>query len=113
MKKALILSLSIAVSGAYAQGMNMPMTNAKKPSASASASSMPLVDGVVQKIDTSKGLLVLKHGEIPNLAMPAMSMGFDVADRKMLKAVKPGDKVQFQAEMVGGKATVTELHKKR
>jgi Cu(I)/Ag(I) efflux system membrane protein CusA/SilA len=74
---------------------------------------MPLVDAVVQKVDPARNLIVLKHGDIPNLGMPAMVMGFDVADKKMLKAVKAGDKVQFQAEMVGGKATVTELKPRR
>ena len=38
-----------------------------------------------------------------------MTMGFDVADKKMLDGLKVGDKVKFQAEMVNGKATVTEL----
>ena len=41
--------------------------------------------------------------------MPAMTMGFDVANKKMLEGLKVGDKVRFQAEMVKGKATVTEL----
>ena len=83
----------------------------KKPSApSATASApMPLVDGEVRKIDIDKGLIVLKHGDLPNLGMPPMTMGFDVADKKMLDGLKVGDKVRFQAEMVNGKATVTEL----
>lgn len=85
----------------------MPM----KPSESASAAStpMPLVDGEVRKMDIEKGLIMLRHGDLPNLAMPAMTMGFDVADKKMLEGLKVGDKVRFQAEMVNGKATVTEL----
>lgn len=70
---------------------------------------MPLVDGEVRKVDLSKGLVVLRHGDIPNLAMPGMTMGFEVADRKMLDGLKTGDKVKFQVEMVKGKATVTEL----
>ena len=69
----------------------------------------PLVQGEVRKLDAAAGLIVLRHGDIPNLAMPAMTMGFDVADKKMLEGLKVGDKVRFQAEMVKGKATVTEL----
>jgi len=69
----------------------------------------PLVQGEVRKLDPAAGLVVLRHGDIPNLAMPAMTMGFDVADKKMLEGLKVGDKVQFQAEMIKGKATVTEL----
>ena len=74
-----------------------------------SPAAMPLVQGEVRKIDLDKGLIVLRHGDIPNLAMPAMTMGFDVADRKWLDGLKVGDKVSFQAEMVKGKATVTEF----
>jgi Cu(I)/Ag(I) efflux system membrane protein CusA/SilA len=113
MKKTLALVLALAAAGAVsAQGMNMPMESKKAPVPS-SKSAMPLVDAVVQKLDTAKQLIVLKHGDIPNLGMSAMTMGFDVADKKMLKAVKAGDKVKFQAEMLGGRATVTELKRLR
>jgi Cu(I)/Ag(I) efflux system membrane protein CusA/SilA len=89
----------------HAQDMKMPM----KPAAGTSAASMPLVAGEIRKIDTHKNLIVLRHGDIPNLAMPAMTMGFEVTDRKMLDGLKVGDKVQFQAEAINGKAMVTEL----
>jgi Cu(I)/Ag(I) efflux system membrane protein CusA/SilA len=108
MKMALILCAALALGTgpvANAQGMDMPM----KPASGASAAGMPLVDGEVRKVDLSKGLIVLRHGDIPNLAMPGMTMGFDVANKKMLDGLKVGDKVKFQAEMVKGKATVTEL----
>jgi Cu(I)/Ag(I) efflux system membrane protein CusA/SilA len=72
-----------------------------------------LTDAVVQKVDTAGGLLVLKHGDIPNLGMPGMTMGFDVADRKMLQAVKAGDKVRFHVEIMKGKPTVTQLEAAR
>ena len=85
----------------------------KKPAAPDAKAAMPLVDAEVKKVDLDKSLIVLKHGDIPNLGMPAMTMGFDVADSKMLKGIKAGQKVRFQAEMVGGKATVTELHRAR
>jgi Cu/Ag efflux protein CusF len=99
--------LAVGSSHVAAQG-NMPgMSMSAKPAASSAA--MPLVQGEVRKVDLDKGLVVLRHGDIPNLAMPAMTMGFDVADKKMLDGLKVGDKVQFQAEMVKGRATVTEL----
>ena len=100
---------AVTVAGAQAQSMSMPM----KPAISASTSAMPLVNAEVKKVDVDKGLIVLNHGDIPNLGMPAMTMGFDVADKKMLKGIKVGQKVRFQAEMVDGKATVTELKPKR
>jgi Cu(I)/Ag(I) efflux system membrane protein CusA/SilA len=104
--------LMLLAAGANVQGMSMPMP--AKPAASAAAkSSMPLVDAEVKKVDAKKGLIVLNHGDIPNLGMPAMTMGFDIADKKMLKGVKVGQKVKFQAEMVDRKATVTELKQVR
>lgn len=99
--------LALTAGHAFAQdsmpGMVMPAK------AAASAVAMPLVQGEVRKVDLAKGLVVLRHGNIPNLAMPPMTMGFDVVDKKMLDGLKVGDKVRFQAEMVKGKATVTEL----
>lgn len=49
---------------------------------------MPLVNGEVRKLDPATGLIVLRHGDIPNLAMPAMTMGFVVADKRMLDGLK-------------------------
>lgn len=112
MKTTLILAAALAigaVSTAQAQGMTMPM----KPASAASDAAMPLVDAEVRKIDLARGLVVLRHGDIPNLAMPGMTMGFDVADKQMLDGLKVGDKVKFQAEMLKGKATVTELRPAR
>mgnify|MGYP000925988988 CR=1 FL=1 len=91
--------------------MKMPATSQSGQPGQQAAPMM--TDAVVQKIDTAKGLLVLKHGDIPNLAMPAMTMGFDVADRKMLTQVKTGDKVRFHVEVMKGKPTVTHLENVR
>ncbi|KAB2903086.1 MAG: copper-binding protein [Burkholderiaceae bacterium] len=88
-----------------AQNTTMPA----QPATRAATTALPLVDGEVRKIDLSRGLIVLRHGDIPNLAMPPMTMGFDVADRKLLGGLKVGDKVKFQAESLNGKATITEL----
>lgn len=103
---AFVAALMFAATGAQAQGMSMPMPKAE---ASAAKSVMPLVHGEVRQVDVASGLIILKHGDLPNLAMGPMTMGFEVADKKMLKGLKVGQKVKFQAEMVGGKATVTEL----
>lgn len=41
--------------------------------------------------------------------MPAMTMVFQVADDAMLEKLKVGAKVQFVAERVNGKLTVTQV----
>ena len=108
MKTVHLLAVALAAGltqPAWAQSAATPA----KPQPQASAAAMPLVQGEVRKLDAAAGLIVLRHGDIPNLAMPPMTMGFDVADKKMLDGLTVGDKVRFQAEMIKGKATVTEL----
>ena len=105
---ALLLALGAACA-ANAQDLHRPATAAK----AASVPSLTLVAGEVQEVDFEKGLIVLRHDEIPNIAMEAMTMEFDVADRRLLEGLKAGDKVRFQAAMLHGKATVTELHRQR
>lgn len=105
-----LLAASAAVAQAQPQApmSKDDMSSMKMPAAGQQAGAM-MTDAVVQKIDAAKGLIVLKHGDIPNLAMPAMTMGFDVADRKMLDPFKSGDKVRFHVEVMKGKPTVTQL----
>ena len=55
--------------------------------------------------------VTLKHGPIKNLDMDGMTMVFAVADPAMLKAVKVGDKVKFEADRVSGRLTVTKIAK--
>ena len=70
-------------------------------------------DGQVTKIDESAGKITLKHGPIKNLDMDSMTMVFRVKDPAMLKTVKVGDKVKFEAERVDGAITVTKIQKAR
>lgn len=69
------------------------------------------VDGQVTKIDQAQGKITLKHGAIKNLDMDGMTMVFAIADPTMLKTVKVGDKVKFEADRVNGRITVTKLEK--
>ena len=81
------------------------------PAAPAAPAALPLADGKVTQLDPAQGLLVLRHGELPALAMGPMTMGFQVADPAMLRGLKVGDRVRFQAAMVGGEATITQLRR--
>lgn len=67
--------------------------------------------GEVVKIDKSAAKITLKHGPIKTLDMDAMTMVFRVADPAMLDAVKPGDKVRFEAGRVNGAITITVMEK--
>ena len=50
--------------------------------------------GVVTKLNLPNGSVELDHEEIEGV-MPAMRMEFNVTDKKMLDALKVGDKVDF------------------
>jgi len=68
-----------------------------------------LAEGEVRKVDKDAKKLTIKHGPIPNLEMPAMTMVFQVKEAQMLEQVKPGDKVRFEAQKLGGAFTVTRI----
>ena len=72
-----------------------------------------LVSGEVRKIDEGAGKITLKHGPIKNLDMTdeSMTMVFRVQDPTMLKQVKVGDKIRFEAERASTGITITKLQK--
>jgi Cu(I)/Ag(I) efflux system periplasmic protein CusF len=73
-----------------------------------------MVNGQVTKIDASAGKITLKHGPIKKLEMDEpMTMVFKVQDPAMLKQVKAGDKVKFEADRVDGQITVTKIEKSK
>src|SRR5687768_13008284 len=76
-------------------------------SVSALAQTIP-VEGQVTKINEAQQKITLKHGPIKNLDMDAMTMVFFAADPAMLKSVKVGDKVTFEADRVNGRITLTK-----
>jgi Cu/Ag efflux protein CusF len=76
------------------------------------AASAQSADGEVKKIDEAAGKITLKHGPIKSLDMDeGMTMVFRAQDPAMLKQVKVGDKVKFDAARVDGKITVTKIQK--
>lgn len=72
----------------------------------------PATEAEVRKVDKDAGKITLKHDEIKNLDMPAMSMVFQVKDKALLDKVKAGDKVSFTADKINGQYTVLTLEPK-
>jgi len=66
-------------------------------------------DGEIKKVDKPSGKLTIKHGELKNMGMGAMTMVFRVKDAAMLDKVKAGDKVRFTVENANGAMTVTAI----
>lgn len=70
------------------------------------------ISGEVKKIDEGAGKITLKHGPAKNLGMDEpMTMVYRVKDPGMLKQVKVGDKVTFEAEEAASGYTVTKMEK--
>ena len=109
----LVVPALAAASMAHAQmssDMKMPMP---AKSASAATSAPAMTEGVVQGVDAAKGVVTLKHGEIANMSMAAMTMAYGVVDKKMLSNVKVGDKVRFRLETVNNAPNVVRLEPSR
>jgi Cu(I)/Ag(I) efflux system periplasmic protein CusF len=70
------------------------------------------ISGEVKKIDAGSGKITLKHGPAKSLGMDEpMTMVYRVKDPALLKQVKVGDKVKFEAEEADKGYTVTKLQK--
>ncbi len=73
------------------------------------ASAATFTKATVKKIDAKAGKVTLIHEELVDLEMPAMTMVFVLADPAMVEQLAVGDEIEFIAERVNGKLTVTEL----
>lgn len=106
---AIAFTMAAALAGtAWAQ---KPGPDRSAHDGAAKAASAPLAEGEVRKVDKPAKKITLKHGPIPNIDMPAMTMVYAVKDAALLDKAKPGQKVKFQAEMIDGVATVTQIER--
>lgn len=106
--KHILAALAAATIAAGAQAQSAPPAGAEHATHHP-APSGPQVDAEVRKIDVEQGKVTLRHGPIPNLDMPNMTMVFRVTDPKMLATLKQGDKVKFTADKINGAFTVTSI----
>ncbi|WP_416358081.1 copper-binding protein [Aureimonas phyllosphaerae] len=77
--------------------------------AAAPAVAAEYAKGEVTKVDEKAKKVTIKHGELKDLEMPAMTMVFAVPDEATLKKLSVGKSVEFVAEKVRGKLTVTDV----
>lgn len=78
-------------------------------SSAPTAKVLPMATAEVRRVDAKAGKVTLKHGDIPNLDMPPMTMVFQVRDPAQLGGLKPGDQIRFSADKINGAYTVMEL----
>lgn len=65
--------------------------------------------GEVLKVDAKQKKLTIKHEPLTNLDMPPMTMVFVVAEPSLLEKVKTGQAIEFIADRVNGRITVTSI----
>jgi len=80
----------------------------------ATAAIAQMVDGEVTKVDESAGKITIKHGAMPKFDMgDGMTMVFRANDPAILKQVKAGDKIKFEADKINGQFTVMKVEKQK
>jgi Cu/Ag efflux protein CusF len=101
-------SIALGAALALAAGASLaPAPALAQAGAAADASAM--ASGEVRRVDAAGGKLTIRHGEIPNLEMPPMTMVFRVRDAAMLQGLQQGDKIRFAAEKDGSQYVVVRL----
>ena len=105
---ALVLGAGLAFQAGADESHRHYAKNEAKPAAPASAT---WTEGEVRKVDKAAGKLTIKHGAMPKFDMPPMTMAYRVKDKAMLEHLKPGDKIKFDVDGVGGEFTVLRLQK--
>ncbi|WP_246505402.1 copper-binding protein [Microvirga antarctica] len=96
----------------FGSGTSQPIS-AQTAALPVAAANIPTVSGTVEKIDAAQGKVTIDHGPIPNLNMDAMTMVFRAQDPAVLKGVKAGDRILFQADRVNGQISVVRIQKRK
>jgi Cu(I)/Ag(I) efflux system protein CusF len=65
--------------------------------------------GVITAINTKENILTLNHEAIAAIKWPAMTMGFKVADPKLLNGLAVGQKVDFELKADGEIYTIVSV----
>jgi Cu/Ag efflux protein CusF len=79
---------------------------------SAAAFAQEWVNGQVTKVDQGASKITIRHGPMKKFEMDdGMTMVFAVKDPAMLKTMKAGDKVRFEADRINGQFTVTKIER--
>ena len=111
--KTQILTLTAAVLLAATAAQASPEKSmADMPGmATASATKPAKGVGVITEIDAKRNTLTIKHEPIAALGWPAMTMGFHAKSPTMLKGLKVGQKIGFDANQGTGLPEITAIRK--
>lgn len=75
----------------------------------AAGTELPQVEAEVRRVNTRANTLSARHGNIPNLDMPPMTMTLEVLDPAMLEGLNAGDNILITIDQIDGVYTVMSL----
>jgi Cu(I)/Ag(I) efflux system protein CusF len=107
---ATILSFT-TVEAATAQPAAKPMADMPGMPMPASATKTGKGTGVITEIDAAGGTVTIRHQPIASLGWPAMTMGFKATPPALLKGLKVGQKIGFDANQGSGLPEITAIRK--
>lgn len=107
--KITLVSAALAMSGAVYAGSGHGKEGHEGAADTHGMSHDRMSEGTVKKINPEAGKIMIEHGPLYTLNMPAMTMVFRVQDKSLLDQISAGDKIKFIAENIDGKPTVTQL----
>ena len=99
------------IPGHYESGMHGPITVGEKQAQAEVILATSVIEytaGKIKKINAKSGKVTIIHGPLTNLDMPAMTMVFR-ADEATIARMSEGQDIEFVADRVKGKLTVTEM----
>lgn len=87
--------------------VNLALAAVLALAATGAAFAAELTKGKVKKLDEKAGKVTIIHEELKDLGMPAMTMVFKIGDGVDASKLKEGADIEFSADRVNGKITVT------
>jgi Cu/Ag efflux protein CusF len=111
LRSTLTLAILLGATAPFASAQDSAHAHGPAPAAHEGSSAAELTAGEVKKIDKEAGKITLRHGEIKNLNMAAMTMVLRVKDPALLDRVEVGDQVRFAAERLNGAVTIVQMQK--
>jgi len=111
-RNSLVIATLILGAGlAFHAGADTGKKPAGKTEAKTTAASAAWTEGEVARVEKAAGTVTIRHGAMPKFDMPPMTMPYKVKDKGVLDQLKPGDRIRFDVDGVGGVFTVTRLEK--
>ena len=111
MKASLIMAsavISVAALSSVPSIAGMPNMPGMPNSAAAAKTGKGV--GVITALDPKAAKITIKHGPIPSVGWPAMTMTFAAKPPALLKGLKVGQTVAFDTRVQGAAADVTAIN---